>query len=138
MTLVSLRLVFAESLSGRLSLRELFEQPEHFELVHLNDLGSAESTAYLIKRDSVHGTWQHDTRVEDEFIILGSAGRELRVPYSRAKEPALLESAYKAAGVTLVLVSPGSSVVRCIRRAPELLSPLLQRSRSWFPALLCT
>ena len=107
---------------GRLALRVLFEQPEHFELVHLNDLGSIDSTAYLIKRDSVHGSWQHETRVDGEFIVLSGAGRELRVPYSRAKEPALLASAYKAAGVALVLVSsfrrrPRRSHSRAARRS---------------------
>lgn len=40
---------------GRLALRIAFERPEVFEIVHLNDLGSAPSTAYLLKYDSVHG-----------------------------------------------------------------------------------
>ncbi len=40
---------------GRLALRLAFERPEAFEIVHLNDLGAAASTAYLSQFDSVHG-----------------------------------------------------------------------------------
>ena len=35
--------------------RILLQHPDIFTLVHVNDLGSAESTAYLLKYDSVHG-----------------------------------------------------------------------------------
>ena len=99
-----------------MALRLLFEQPEHFELVQLNDLGATESTAYLLKYDSVHDTWPHSSTAEGDFIVLRSAkdGRVLRVPYSRAKEPAALASAYKAAGVALVLVR----VVLCCCTSP--------------------
>ena len=96
-------------------LRIAFELPEVFELVHLNDLGAAESTAYLVQFDSVHGTWEHATTVDGDFVILTDAkrpGRTLRVPYSRCKEPALLAPAYKAAGVALVLECTGVFLTR--------------------------
>jgi glyceraldehyde 3-phosphate dehydrogenase len=88
----------------------------------LNDLGSTESTAYLLKYDSVHGTWAHSSTAEGDFIVLRSAkdGRVLRVPYSRAKEPAALASAYKAAGVALVLVR----VVLCCCTSPAHMASL--------------
>jgi glyceraldehyde 3-phosphate dehydrogenase len=41
---------------GRLAFRAAFDQADKFEFVQLNDLASAESTAYLIQFDSVHGT----------------------------------------------------------------------------------
>jgi glyceraldehyde 3-phosphate dehydrogenase len=40
---------------GRLAFRAAFDQADKFDFVHLNDLASAESTAYLIQFDSVHG-----------------------------------------------------------------------------------
>jgi glyceraldehyde 3-phosphate dehydrogenase len=101
--------------AGRLALRIAFELPEVFELVHLNDLGAAESTAYLVQFDSVHGTWEHEAAVDGDFVILTDArrpGRTLRVPYSRCKEPALLAPAYKAAGVALVLECTGVFLTR--------------------------
>lgn len=101
--------------AGRLALRVLFEQPEAFELVHMNDLGAAESTAYLCKYDSVHGTWAHGCTAEGDAIVLTDAtraGRVLRVPYSRAKEPAALGAAYTALGVALVLECTGVFLTR--------------------------
>jgi glyceraldehyde 3-phosphate dehydrogenase len=85
--------------------------------VHLNDLGACESTAYLIKYDSVHGTWAHGSAAEADgnTIVLSDtsrSGRALRVPYSRAKEPAALAEAYKAAGVALVLECTGVFLTR--------------------------
>jgi len=42
---------------GRLTFRYAFEMPE-VEVVHVNELvGGAETAAYLVKYDSVHGTW---------------------------------------------------------------------------------
>ena len=86
-----------------------------FELVHLNDLGAAESTAYLVQFDSVHGTWEHEASVDGDVVVLTDkkrAGRALRVPYSRCKEPAALAAAYKAAGVALVLECTGVFLTR--------------------------
>lgn len=82
--------------------------------MHLNDLGAVESTAYLLKFDSVHGTWAHDASVEGDTVVLRHAttGRVSRCAYSRAKEPAALADAYKAAGVALVLECTGAFLTR--------------------------
>ncbi len=81
--------------------------------MHLNDLGACESTAYLVQYDSVHGTWAHQASADgDATVVLRGAGRELRVPYSRAKAPAELAAAYKAAGVELVLECTGAFLTR--------------------------
>lgn len=40
---------------GRLAFRLAFDRPDDFEIVHLNEIAAAESTAYLIQFDSVHG-----------------------------------------------------------------------------------
>lgn len=98
------------SRAGRLALRLVFDRPEAFTLVHLNDLGAVESTTYLLKFDSVHGTWAHEASTGDDgsvVVLRSAAGREVRVPYSRAPEPAGLAAAYKAAGVQLVLECTG-------------------------------
>ena len=46
---------------GRLSFRYVWDDPS-LEIVHVNDICSVESAAYLIQFDSVHGTW--DKKVE--------------------------------------------------------------------------
>lgn len=93
----------------------MFDKPEDFTLVHINDLGAAESTAYLVKFDSVHGTWAHEVSAEGDgslIVLRGAVGREVRVPYSRASEPAGLAAAYQAAGVQLVLECTGAFLTR--------------------------
>mmetsp|Transcript_6159 Transcript_6159/g.9355 ORF Transcript_6159/g.9355 Transcript_6159/m.9355 type:complete len:353 (-) Transcript_6159:152-1210(-) len=51
---------------GRLVFRYAWEDPS-LDLVHVNDLCSCESAAYLIKYDSVHGTWDKTVApAEDE------------------------------------------------------------------------
>ena len=43
---------------GRLVFRYAWEDPD-LEIVHVNDVCSCESAAYLAQYDSVHGTWTH-------------------------------------------------------------------------------
>jgi glyceraldehyde 3-phosphate dehydrogenase len=50
---------------GRLVMRYAWDDPT-LEVVHINDLCSCESAAYLLKYDSVHGTWQHDVECVDD------------------------------------------------------------------------
>ena len=43
---------------GRLAFRCAWEHPEEVEVVHVNEHpGALESSAYLLKFDSVHGPW---------------------------------------------------------------------------------
>ena len=44
---------------GRLVFRYAFDNPL-LDVVHVNDLCSCESAAYLIKYNSVHGTWDKE------------------------------------------------------------------------------
>lgn len=99
---------------GHLAVRLVFERPDKFEIVHLNDIGSCESIAYLIKRDSVHGTWKHEAKSEGGVIVLTDvdSGRVCRVPYSSAKTPSALAEAYKKAGVEMVLECTGEFLKR--------------------------
>ena len=59
---------------GRLILRAAWQWPE-FEFIQLNDpAGDAETTAHLLKFDSVHGTWLADiTGVDNTIFIDGQS-----------------------------------------------------------------
>jgi len=50
---------------GRLCFRYAWEDPT-LEIVHVNDLCSCESAAYLIKYDSVHGTWDKEIEAAED------------------------------------------------------------------------
>lgn len=51
---------------GRLTFRYAFDMPE-VEVVHVNELlGGAETSAYLVKYDSVHGTWPRAVKHADD------------------------------------------------------------------------
>ena len=53
---------------GRLLLRYSWEDPL-IDIIHINDLCSCASAAYLIKYDSVHGTWNKDVQCMDDNTI---------------------------------------------------------------------
>ena len=53
---------------GRLGLRAGWNKPE-LEFVRINEISTdANGSAHLLKFDSVHGTWQHETAAEDKSI----------------------------------------------------------------------
>eukprot|EP00521_Asterionellopsis_glacialis_P006630 CAMPEP_0195284020 /NCGR_PEP_ID=MMETSP0707-20130614/2382_1 /TAXON_ID=33640 /ORGANISM="Asterionellopsis glacialis, Strain CCMP134" /LENGTH=351 /DNA_ID=CAMNT_0040343313 /DNA_START=72 /DNA_END=1127 /DNA_ORIENTATION=+ len=50
---------------GRLCFRYAWEDPT-LEIVHVNDVCSCESAAYLVKYDSVHGTWDKEIEAAED------------------------------------------------------------------------
>merc|ERR1712130_182161 len=60
---------------GRLAARELLESSADCELVHINDICAIESAAYLLKYDSVHGTWVGDVEVNGRNIVVNYKGK---------------------------------------------------------------
>jgi len=50
---------------GRLVFRYAWDDPS-LEIVHVNDLCSCESAAYLVQYDSVHGTWEKNVEQTSE------------------------------------------------------------------------
>lgn len=70
---------------GRLSFRKMFDD-NRFEVAAINDLTTTEMLAYLLKHDSVQGTFAHEVGSDDEHLIVD--GREIRV-YKEA-DPAKL------------------------------------------------
>jgi len=60
---------------GRLGLRAGWDRPE-IDLVRINEIATdAEGSAHLLKFDSVHGVWDHDTGAENGELIID--GRQL-------------------------------------------------------------
>lgn len=71
---------------GRLVLREAFERND-VEIVAVNDLMDIEQLAYLLKYDSVHGTFKKKVTVEGNYLIV--EGNRIRV--TAEKDPSLLK-----------------------------------------------
>ncbi|MCA9489178.1 MAG: type I glyceraldehyde-3-phosphate dehydrogenase [Myxococcales bacterium] len=70
---------------GRNVLRAGWGKPE-FEFVHINDLTSADMLAYLLRRDSVHGTFPHDVKAVDGGISIDGEV----IPVTAEKDPSKL------------------------------------------------
>lgn len=60
---------------GRAFLKIAWERPE-IEIVAVNDLGSIESLAYLLKYDTVYRKWNHDVTHNESHIFID--GKELK------------------------------------------------------------
>ena len=70
---------------GRAALKVIMETPE-LELVAVNDLGSIENFAYLIKYDTVYGRYDKSVTVEDgKLVVDGQA-----IEYLSERDPANL------------------------------------------------
>jgi glyceraldehyde 3-phosphate dehydrogenase len=87
---------------GRLVARAVLEQSNGaLELVAINDLGDAESNAWLFKRDSVHGKYLGEVSAEGNELVVD--GKRIRVTAER--DPANLPHA--ELGVDIVLECTG-------------------------------
>ncbi len=86
---------------GRLVFRYAWDDPT-LEIVHVNDLCAVESAAYLVKYDSVHGTWDEDVVQEKdgEFKV----GKKV-VTFSQEKDYTNID--FKGMGVEMVLECTG-------------------------------
>jgi glyceraldehyde 3-phosphate dehydrogenase len=54
---------------GRTSLKLIFETP-NLEVIAVNDIASIENIAYLLKHDSVHGSFEKDISIEGYQLII--------------------------------------------------------------------
>lgn len=70
---------------GRLVMREAFQRND-VEIVAINDLMDIEQLVYLLKYDSVHGTFKKDITIDGNTMIID--GKRIRV--TSEKEPSLL------------------------------------------------
>jgi glyceraldehyde 3-phosphate dehydrogenase len=92
---------------GRLVFRFAWEDPT-LEIVHVNDLCSCESAAYLLKYDSVHGTWDRDVKVlegGEAFSVVDDNGTLTNVSFSREKDYTNID--FQSMGVEMVLECTG-------------------------------
>lgn len=56
---------------GRLVLRAFFEsQKQNLKIVAINDLGSVKDNAFLLKHDSVHGTFSKEVIEQEDSLII--------------------------------------------------------------------
>jgi glyceraldehyde 3-phosphate dehydrogenase len=92
---------------GRLVLRAAYEaKRKDVEFVGINDLGSVEANAHLVKFDSVHGTFPGEVTAKGDTIDLG--GGPIKV--SAERDPAKLP--WKSLGVDLVMECTGLFTAR--------------------------
>lgn len=86
---------------GRLLFRKLVSQPG-IELVAINDIMPADNLVYLLKYDSVYGTFANDLRFENDHIV--AAGKKIialqldhpsKLPWKQLEVDVVLECAGK-------------------------------------------
>ena len=100
---------------GRLALRAGWGDP-NLEFVHINEIkGGVETSAHLVKYDSVHGRWQPSVSVVDDKIQID----ERTLTFSEYATPK--EVPWEEYGVDLVIESSGKF------RSPETLNPYFDR-----------
>lgn len=85
---------------GRAFLKVAWDRPE-IEIVAVNDLGSVENMAYLLKYDTVYKKWNEDVKAEGQEIVIGAK----RVKVLAEKDPSKLP--WKDLGVDVVVESTG-------------------------------
>jgi glyceraldehyde 3-phosphate dehydrogenase len=85
---------------GRLVFRALFDDP-NFSVVLINDLGELHNLAYLLKYDSIHGNWNKDISIKDNFLYVD--GKSVAI-YSK-KDPKQIP--YREISVDFVIESTG-------------------------------
>lgn len=87
---------------GRLVFRYAFDDPL-LDVVHVNDVCSCESAAYLVKFDSVHGTWDKEVEMTEDgngFTVDGKL-----VTFSRESD--LTKVDWEGKGAELVMECTG-------------------------------
>ena len=87
---------------GRLVFRYAWEDPD-LEIVHVNDVCSCESAAYLVQYDSVHGTWHHQVEAAADGKSFTVDGKKL----SFSQEKDFTEIDFASMGVEMVMECTG-------------------------------
>jgi glyceraldehyde 3-phosphate dehydrogenase len=84
---------------GRTIFKVLIDRKSPLDVVALNDLTAPAELAYLLKYDSVHGTWQHEvSATEEELVVDGKKYKCLKIsdpaqsPWHDLKVQVVLES----------------------------------------------
>jgi glyceraldehyde 3-phosphate dehydrogenase len=85
---------------GRAALKLILDTPD-LELVAVNDIGSLENMAYLIKCDTVYGRYEKDVDAADGALVVNGE----RIRYLSERDPARLP--WSDLGVELVFECTG-------------------------------
>ena len=73
---------------GRLILRSILENYKNkIQVIAINDLGSIEANAHLIKYDSTHGALEQDVKTSNDGIIIGDQNIKVFAERDPAKLP---------------------------------------------------
>lgn len=86
---------------GRLVFRAMAENPERFDIMAINDLGDADTLAYLLKYDSTQGRFPGKVVAKKDALVVN--GKEVKVVSER--NPASLP--WGALGVDVAIESTG-------------------------------
>ena len=73
---------------GRTILRILLLSDNDIEVVAINDLGDYQTLAYLLKHDTVFGVLKEDVRIENNKLIVGNNGYNIKLISER--DPSLI------------------------------------------------
>ncbi|EEC43819.1 predicted protein [Phaeodactylum tricornutum CCAP 1055/1] len=87
---------------GRLCFRYAWDDPE-LEIVHVNDVCSCESAAYLVQYDSVHGTWSKSVVAAEDSQSFTVDGK--LVTFSQEKDFTKID--FASLGVDMVMECTG-------------------------------
>lgn len=87
---------------GRLCFRYAWDDPD-LDIVHVNDLCSCESAAYLVQFDSVHGTWSKTVEAAADGKSFTVDGKT--VTFSQEKDFTAID--FQAMGVEMVMECTG-------------------------------
>ena len=85
---------------GRIFFRNAFGHPD-LDIVAINDLGTPENLAYLLKYDTVYGRYEKEVGYKDSTLVVD--GKEIKI--LNEKEPANLP--WRDLGVDIVIESTG-------------------------------
>ena len=85
---------------GRVFFRYAFGHPD-LEIVAINDIGTPENLAYLLKYDTVYGLYDKSVEIKDGTLVVD--GKKIKM--IREKDPGLLP--WKKMDVDIVVESTG-------------------------------
>jgi glyceraldehyde 3-phosphate dehydrogenase len=85
---------------GRTSLKLIFETP-NLEVIAVNDIASIENIAYLLKHDSVHGSFEKDISIEGYQLIIDGK----KIAFLSERDPEQLP--WKKLKIDIVIESTG-------------------------------
>jgi len=97
---------------GRLVFRVMAEQPEHFDVVAINDMFDADTLSYALKYDSTQGRFPGKVVGKQGAIVVN--GKE--IPILREKDPARLP--WGKMGVAVAVESTGRFTSRASQGKP--------------------